>query len=88
MIRGIPFLAVLLLLFGASEGGSFGVVREAPLSLISSRGGSTDAPPPKKPRKKKKRVKSEEEALEEEKKVIREAMRETDAETALGDAIR
>jgi len=86
MNRVVIVIALLVLLVDASEGGSFGVITSRkPLSV---RGGSTDSSPPKRTRKRKKRVKDKEVALEEEKKVIQEAMREKDAETALGDAIR
>lgn len=86
MNRVVIVIALLVLLVDASEGGSFGVITSRkPLSV---RGGSTDSSPPKRTRKKKKRVKEKEVTLEEEKKVIQEAMREKDAETALGDAIR
>lgn len=84
MNRVVTVIALLVLLVDASEGGSFGVITSRkPLSV---RGGSTDSSPPKRTRKK--RVKDKEVTLEEEKKVIQEAMREKDAETALGDAIR
>lgn len=93
MIQGVALslcALALLLLAGASEGASFGGVRRQSLPdapLMTLRGGSTD--PPKKAKKKKRKKKpTQEEALEEEKKVIREALREKDAETALGDAIR
>jgi hypothetical protein len=86
MNRVVTVIALLVFLVDASEGGSFGfITSRTPLSV---RGGSTDSSPSKRTRKKKKRVKDKEVTLEEEKKVIQEAMREKDAETALGDTIR
>lgn len=91
MVRTILLFCILALVFDALEGAPFGVnSSQRPSPLTSLKGGSTapDTPAPKKKRKKKKSQKSKQEALEEEKKVIVDALREKDAETALGDAIR
>lgn len=90
MIRSILLLSLFALFVGALEG-AFAFHVGTRTTVATLRGGSTENPSEKTSKKKKrkrKKPKTEEEALEEEKKMIGDALRETDAETALGDAIR
>lgn len=85
MIRGVVCIFLSIMFAGMVEGKPHSVdfsPRRA--IMLSLTGGSTD-PPPKKKKKRKKRTEKE---VAKEKKVIQEAMREKDAATALGDAIR
>jgi hypothetical protein len=84
MIRGVVCIFLSIMCAGMVEGKPHSVdfsPRRA--IMLSLTGGSTDPPP-----KKKKRKKRTEKEIGKEKKVIQEAMREKDAATALGDAIR
>jgi hypothetical protein len=83
MIHGEVFIFLSLLCAGMMEGKPHSVAFSPRATVLSLTGGSTDLPP-----KKKKRKKRTEKKVDEEKKVIQEAMREKDAATALGDAIR
>ena len=85
MIRGVICIILSITFAAMVEGKPHSVDFSPPATILSLTGGSTD-PPPKK--KKKKRTKRTEKEVAEEKKVIQEAMREKDAATALGDAIR
>jgi hypothetical protein len=82
MIRGVVCVFLSMLCTGIAEGTPHSVEFSPRTTVLSLTGGSTDLPPNKKKRKHKKKN------VEEEKKVIQEAMREKDAATALGDAIR